>query len=241
MNVLIVHAHPEPASFCAALATSAERTLQAQGHQVTVSDLYAMNFNPVASEADFAEREQPDYLVYALEQRHGVKNGTLAPDIQAEIAKVQAADLLIFTFPLFWMSVPAMLKGWIDRVFVSGLFYGGKRVYDQGGMRGKKALAAVTLGGRDYMFGADGIHGELVGPSGMLRSLLQGSFGYVGMEVLEPFIAWHVPYISDQARADYLAQWQQTLLNLDARPTLTMPTLSNFDDSFRPLPVPGNV
>lgn len=241
MNVLIVHAHPEPASFSTALCTTAEQVLREQGHQVTVSDLYAMNFNPVASAADFAAREQPEYLVYALEQRHGVKNGTLAPDIQAEIAKVQAADLLILNFPLYWMSVPAILKGWIDRVFVSGLFYGGKRVYDQGGMRGKKALLAVTLGGRDYMFGPDSLHGELFGPSGMLRSVLQGSLGYVGMEVLEPFVAWHVPYVSEQARADYLGQWQQLLRTVEQRPALPMPTLSRFDDTFRPLPVPGNL
>lgn len=234
-SALIVHAHPEPASFCSALSRTAERILSAQGHPVVVSDLYAMNFNPVASAADFAERERPDYLVYALEQRHAVQRGTLAPDIQAEIAKVQAADLLVFTFPLYWMSVPAMLKGWIDRVFVSGLFYGGKRVYDQGGMRGKKVLVAVTLGGRDYMFGPGSLHGELVGPSGMLRSLLQGSFGYVGMEVLEPFVAWHVPYVSEGTRAGYLAQWEDALRRLDQRPSLPMPALGNFDDTFRPL------
>lgn len=160
MNVLIVHAHPEPQSFCSALKDAAVASLTGQGHTVEVSDLYAMNFNPVASATDFASRQQPDYLVYALEQRHAQAAATLAPDIQAEITKVQAADLLIFSFPLFWMLMPAMLKGWIDRVFVSGLFYGGKRVYDQGGMRGKKALMSLTLGGRDYMFGPGALHGS---------------------------------------------------------------------------------
>lgn len=235
MNVLIVHAHPEPQSFCAALKDAAVATLAAQGHTVEVSDLYAMNFNPVASAADFASRQQPDYLVYALEQRHAQTAATLAPDIQAEIAKVQAADLLILNFPLFWMSMPAMLKGWIDRVFVSGLFYGGKRVYDQGGMRGKKALMSLTLGGRDYMFGAGALHGELVGEAGMLRHLLQGSLGYVGMEVLEPFIAYHVPYVSQEERQAMLGQWQAVLAGIAERPALAMPQLSQFDATFRPL------
>lgn len=54
------------------------------GHAVQVSDLYAMNWNPVASAADFAERADPDYLVYALEQRESVKRQSLAADIQAE-------------------------------------------------------------------------------------------------------------------------------------------------------------
>ena len=69
MNVLIVHAHNEPQSFTRALCDQACETLAGQGHAVQVSDLYAMNWNPVASAADFAERADPDYLVYALEQR----------------------------------------------------------------------------------------------------------------------------------------------------------------------------
>jgi len=80
MKVLIVHAHPEPQSFTAALRDQAVATLQAQGHEVQVSDLYKMNWNPVASDADFSNRENPEYLVYALEQRLGVKSQSLAPE-----------------------------------------------------------------------------------------------------------------------------------------------------------------
>src|SRR3546814_7404764 len=92
-----------------------------------------MNWNPVLSPSDFGTRKDKSHLTYALEQRHNVEAGTLAEDIKEEIAKVQAADLVVFTFPLFWFSIPAILKGWIDRVFVSGLFYGGKTVYSRAG------------------------------------------------------------------------------------------------------------
>ncbi|MDR9778842.1 NAD(P)H-dependent oxidoreductase, partial [Rhizobium hidalgonense] len=61
MNVLIVHAHPEPQSFTSALKNLAVDQLTQAGHQVVVSDLYAMNFNPVASAADFNTRKNPDY------------------------------------------------------------------------------------------------------------------------------------------------------------------------------------
>jgi len=121
VNVLIVHAHPEPQSFTASMMQLARDTLSAAGHTVVVSDLYAMGWNPVASAADFAARKNPDYLVYALEQRHGYEQGGLAPDILAEVEKLKAADLIIFSFPLYWFSEPAMLKGWIDRVLISGL------------------------------------------------------------------------------------------------------------------------
>ena len=143
MNVLIVHAHYEPNSFNSALKDQAIKTLQAAGHEIQVSDLYAMNWNPVASQADFAAPTNPDYCVYALEQRKGFEAGSIAPDIQAEIAKVDWCDLLIFNFPIFWFSVPAMLKGWIDRVLISGVCYGGRRIYDQGGLKGKKAVASA--------------------------------------------------------------------------------------------------
>jgi len=121
MHVLIVHAHPEPQSFTTSMLKTAVADLTAAGHSVEVSDLYAMNWNPVASAADFAGRKNPEYLVYALEQRHGYENGTIADDIAAEVEKVKRADLIMLSFPLYWFSVPAILKGWIDRVLISGV------------------------------------------------------------------------------------------------------------------------
>ncbi|QBQ10642.1 MULTISPECIES: NAD(P)H-dependent oxidoreductase [unclassified Pseudomonas] len=232
MNVLIVHAHPEPQSFTAALRDQATATLQAQGHEVQVSDLYAMHWNPVASASDFTSRENPDYLVYALEQRLGVKSQSIAADIRQELDKLLWADLLILNFPIFWFSAPAMLKGWIDRVLVSGVCYGGKRFYDQGGLAGKKALVTVTLGGREHMFGEGAIHGPL---EDMLRPILRGTLAYVGFEVLEPFVAWHVPYISAEARQDFLRNYQQRLEGLADDQPLVFPKLAQFDEALYPL------
>ncbi|NWD86831.1 NAD(P)H-dependent oxidoreductase [Pseudomonas sp. K5002] len=232
MNVLIVHAHPEPQSFTAALRDQATATLQAQGHEVQVSDLYAMHWNPVASASDFTSRENPDYLVYALEQRLGVKSQSIAADIRQELDKLLWADLLILNFPIFWFSAPAMLKGWIDRVLVSGVCYGGKRFYDQGGLAGKKALVTVTLGGREHMFGEGAIHGPL---EDMLRPILRGTLAYVGFEVLEPFVAWHVPYISAEARQTFLHSYQQRLEGLADDQPLVFPKLEQFDEALYPL------
>ena len=232
MNVLIIHAHPEPQSFTAALRDQAVETLQAQGHSVQVSDLYAMHWNPVASAADFSDRDNPDYLVYALEQRLGVKTQSLAPDIQEELDKLLWADLLILNFPIYWFSVPAILKGWIDRVLVSGVCYGGKRFYDQGGLAGKKALVTVTLGGREHMFGEDAIHGPL---EDMLRPLLRGTLAYVGLEVLPPFVAWHVPYISAEAREQFRVGYHERLENLEQDSPLVFPRLSQFDEALYPI------
>ncbi len=231
MKVLIVFAHNEPRSFNAAMKDEAVRVLQDEGHEVIVSDLYAMNFNPVASAADFGSRADPDYLVYALEQRDAFKAGTLAPDIAAEIDKVKQADLIIFNFPIYWYGMPAIMKGWIDRVFVSGFCYGGRRIYDRGGLKGKSAMLAISLGGQAHMFGPGAIHGEL---EVMLQPILRGMLGYVGLTVLPPYVAYHVPYISEEARGAVLDGYRQHLRSLDARAPLVFPSVDDFDENLRP-------
>jgi NAD(P)H dehydrogenase (quinone) len=231
MNVLIVHAHPEPQSFTTAMKDVAVESLTARGHAVEVSDLYAMKFEPVASAADFSRRKNPNYLVYALEQRHAYESETLPADVAAEIAKVLRADLIILSFPMFWFSVPAMLKGWIDRVLISGVCYGGKRFYDRGGLRGKKMLASFTLGGPEHMFGPEAIHGEI---AAMLRPLLRGTFYYVGCAVLPPFVAWHVPYVTNDVRNAYLEDYREYLSTIETVPPLEFPSLDNFDQRFQP-------
>jgi NAD(P)H dehydrogenase (quinone) len=70
----------------------------------------------------------------------------------------------------------------------------------------------------------------------MLRHLLQGTLGYVGYEVLEPFFAWHVPYCSPAERADTLTCWGDFVERLDEQRPMTMPRLEDYDDIFRPLP-----
>ena len=232
MNVLLVHAHPEPQSFCSAMKNQTVQWFESQGHTVQVSDLHAMHWNPVADASDFAERSNPDYLVYALEQRHAVKTNTLPDDIQIELNMLKACDLLVLNFPIYWFSVPAILKGWIDRVFLSGEVYGGRNFYDRGLMKGKRALLTFTLGGRDHMFGEAAVHGDL---NTMLRPLLRGSLGYAGFDVLEPFAAYHVPYISDEARAQVMDDFDACLRHLDERAALPMPSLDNFDPQMNPL------
>ena len=233
MNVLIVFAHHEPQSFNAAMKDEAVGLLEGEGHAVQVSDLYAMNFNPVASAADFGERANPDYLVYALEQRNAFNKGTLAPDIAAEIDKVKWADLIIFNFPIYWYGMPAIMKGWVDRVFVSGFCYGGRRIYDKGGLKGKSAMLAISLGGQAHMFGPEAIHGEL---EVMLQPILRGMLGYVGLTVLPPYVAWHVPYVSPDIRAEILQGYRHHLLTLDARAPLRFPSVDDFDQDLRPRP-----
>jgi NAD(P)H dehydrogenase (quinone) len=232
MKVHLIHAHSEADSFVSAMRDVIVAGFRERGDEVGVSDLYAMKFNPVSGPEDFGTRADPAHLTYALEQRAGYDNGTLAPDIRAEIDKILAADIVGFTFPLYWFGTPAILKGYIDRVFISGPFYGGKRIYANGGMAGKRAFAAFSLGGREYMFGEEGIHGPLA--TGLMRHFFQGTLGYVGFDVVEPFIAHHVPYLPLEARQACLAQLREYVLQLDRHPLMTMPDLREFGPRFEP-------
>jgi len=232
MRVHLVHAHSEPDSFVAAMRDAVVEELRASGAEVSLSDLYAMGFNPVMSGGDFPARKNAERLTYALEQRHGYETDTLSSDIAGEVEKVLAADVLGFTFPLTWFSVPAILKGYIDRVFLSGPFYGGRRIYAKGGLAGKRAFAAFSMGGREHMFGQDALHGEL--ETGMMRHFFQGTLGYVGLAVHRPFVAWHVPYVDDDARTAMLSGLRRYVRTLDGQPFMEMPELARFDETFRP-------
>ena len=238
MRVFIVHAHHEPKSFCTAMKSAAVEEFERQGHEVQVSDLYAMGFQPVASAADFGDRADADYCTYALEQRHGLNTGTLSADIRAELDKLLWCDLLVLVFPVFWYSTPAILKGWIDRVFVSGQVYGGKRFYDRGGLVGRRALVGLTLGGQEHMFGTQGIHGPI---DDMLKHLLQGTLAYTGLQVLPPFTGWHVPYISDEARHQVLDAWRGRIRSVDEATPLQFPSLADYDDRLRLLTADSSV
>jgi NAD(P)H dehydrogenase (quinone) len=232
MNVLIVHAHNEPQSFTSAMKDLAVAEFAAQGCSVEVSDLYAMHWNPLASADDFGSRANPDYLTYALEQRHNHTDRTLAADIQEELDKLLRADLVIFSFPLYWFSMPAIMKGWFDRVLVSGVCYGGKRFYDQGGLKGKKALLAFTCGGRPHMLVEGGIHGPI---NEMLRPILRGTLAYTGMTVLPPFVGYHIPYLKPEQRTEILEQYRKYLQGLDLLVPLEFPAMSAFDEQLNPL------
>uniref|UniRef100_A0A673VI76 NAD(P)H dehydrogenase [quinone] 1 n=1 Tax=Suricata suricatta TaxID=37032 RepID=A0A673VI76_SURSU len=135
-RALIVLAHAEATSFNHAMKEAAVEALKGKGWQVTVSDLYAMNFNPVISRRDITGTlKDPGNFQYPAESALAYKEGRLSPDIVAEQKKLEAADLVIFQFPLQWFGVPAILKGWFERVLIGGFAYTYAAMYDNGPFR----------------------------------------------------------------------------------------------------------
>lgn len=230
MQVFIVHAHPDPRSFNAALTATATRTLAAAGHAVVVSDLYAMGFNPVAGAGDFTGRADPDRLDVGIEQAHAARTGGFAPDVQAEIDRLRACDLLILQFPLWWYSVPAILKGWIDRVFAYGVAYDFGRTWDRGVFTGKRALLSFTTSSPPSSTGPDGRNGDL---ERTLWPLHAGVLALCGFSVLPPFVAPAVRFIDTAAREALLAAWAARLAGLAGDTPLFFHRLDDYDASGR--------
>ena len=148
MTVFLVNAHAEPRSFNGALFRTAQDTLRAAGHAVAVSDLYAMKFDPVSDRRNFTSVKNPDFFKQQIEEMHATEVSGFAPGVEAELRKLEACDLMIWQFPLWWFGLPGILKGWADRVFAMGRTYGGERFYENGVFMGKRALLSLTTGGR---------------------------------------------------------------------------------------------
>ncbi|WP_181782693.1 NAD(P)H-dependent oxidoreductase [Pseudonocardia pini] len=188
MNVLWVVAPPDPQSLTATLAVDGVEALREQGHTVEVSDLPAMGWNPVVTAADYGTEGR---LRVSEAAGAASAEGRLPADVTAEQDKIRRADALVLHFPMWWFSMPAIMKGWIDRVFVSGFAYGVRapeghtRRYGDGILAGKRALVVTSTGGPAAAFGPRGVNGEL---DELLFPILHGTLFYAGATVLAPHL-----------------------------------------------------
>lgn len=128
MNILLVLAHPRPTSLCHAAARAFATTAEAAGHQIEWADLAAEGFDPVLREADEPDWDNPA-KVYS-------------PQVQAEMARVGRNQATVMVFPVWWWSMPALMKGWVDRVWNHGWAYGGGATYPHA----KVAMLAIAGG-----------------------------------------------------------------------------------------------
>jgi NAD(P)H dehydrogenase (quinone) len=226
MKFLCALAHPEPASFTASLAHYGMRALEEEGHVVDVADLYAMQFDPVSDRRNFMEPFDPTRFDQQAEERFASANAGFSPDLQREMDRLSSCDVLVLQFPIWWLGMPAIMKGWIDRVFAIGRTYGGGRWFDRGIMRGKKAMLAVTIGGTKEAYSNDGIYGPALD---VLRPINHGILAFCGFEVVEPFIAFAPGRKSDAERQAIFDAYANRLLNIGSATVLPMPQSDDYE------------
>jgi NAD(P)H dehydrogenase (quinone) len=219
MNVLIVLAHPEPKSFNGAMFETAVATLRAAGHTIATSDLYRMGFDPASSRRNFTTVKDPDYLKLQIEELHATEVGGFAPDVEAEIVKIEAADLMIWQFPLWWFGLPGILKGWVDRVFAMGRTYGMGHIYETGVFRGKRALLSLTTGGPQESYTANGFNGDI---EAILRPIHRGMLEFTGFQVLPTHITYGPVRADSGQRGAWLAAWAERLRTIEHESPMTV-------------------
>lgn len=108
MRVLLLHAHPDPESYNAALFRTTLEGLRAAGHEVDVCDLYAEEFQPVLTRA-----ERRGYHAIPANRE----------PVESHVRRLEAADALVLVYPVWNFGLPAILKGYLDRVFLPGVTF----------------------------------------------------------------------------------------------------------------------
>lgn len=222
MRVFIVHAHHEPASFNGAMTEAARSALEAAGHEVRISDLYAMRFDPISDRRNFSTVANTERLKQQDEEEFANRHAGFVPEIKAEMDKVSWCDVLILQFPLWWLGMPAIMKGWVDRVFALGYAYGGGRYFGSGVFRGKRALCATTVGGSGLAYTYAGMYGPI---EPILYPVHHGIFRFLGFGVLAPFVVYGPARMGPEERLASLEEYRQLVVKLDSQPLLLLPDL----------------
>ncbi len=176
MQILSVVANPDPRSFTRVLAGTLSDVAGEKGHECETLDLYAEGFNPVLSAKDF----------------EAFNRGRTPEDIKRQQDRIKKADIVALFHPVWWFGMPAVLKGWVDRVFSYGFAYG----HDSRGVKplllGKKAILVNTTGGAEQQS-----YGETGFGDAMLKVMDQGIYEFVGFEIILRRFFYEVPSASD--------------------------------------------
>lgn len=184
MNYLILYAHPNPQSFNHAVLETVQAELQRAGKDFSVRDLYAQNFNPVLSANDLS----------------GMMQGLLQPEVKAEQEHISSADVIVVIYPLWWAGMPAILKGYIDRVFTDGFAYHISETGIDSLLKSKKVLLITTTGAPQEMYEASGMFKSMAQTTG------EGIFQFTGMELIEHKYLCAIPHVTDEERKKMLEE-----------------------------------
>ncbi|MBS1659907.1 MAG: NAD(P)H-dependent oxidoreductase [Bacteroidetes bacterium] len=180
MNVLLIFAHPNIDSFNRAILDTVETTLKAGHHEIITRDLYGIDFQAALSREDFTK---------------------LSPDIAREQEHIKWADALVFIYPVWWWDRPAILKGYIDRVFTYGFAFQMGPEGATGLLHHQKALVIQTLGTAEQTY--DENPGAI---EAVHRSMSEGTLEYCGVKNVEQLLLFGIGASTPDDRGLLLTQ-----------------------------------
>jgi NAD(P)H dehydrogenase (quinone) len=185
MKNLIIYAHPNSGSLNHFFKQTILETLQESGEEIEVRDLYEINFNPVLS----------------LNDMNGQRMGMVAPEIQTEQDFITWADRIIFVYPIWWTGMPAIMKGYIDRVFSYGFAYRYDSGVQKGLLTGKKTIIINSHGKSNAEYEASGMDKALALTSDT------GIFTYCGLDIQ----AHYYFDKADRASDENIEEWKNQI------------------------------
>jgi len=195
VKVLVVYAHPVEGSFASIVRDRALAGLAAAGHDVRLTDLYSEGFRPELN---------------AWERTNHLAPPDQKPDIAEHAANLQWCDTLVLMYPTWWAGQPAMLKGWIDRVWVAGVAYdlppGANRIRPQ--LHNIRRIVAITTHGSTKFVNA--LEGE-----GGKRIVTRSLRVLCSKRARTKWIAlYNIDRSTDAERAAFLARVERELRDL---------------------------
>ena len=185
MKHLIIFAHPNHESLNGELKQTLVEYLQEKGHDVEIRDLYYLNFNPILS----------------WEDMHGQQKGHVANDVEQEQGFISWADSITFIHPIWWTGLPAILKGYIDRVFSYGFAYRYDQGVQKGLLTGKQAVIINTHGKSYAEYEAIGMDKALSLTSDT------GIYTYCGLKIKQHFYFDK----ADRATTETIEAWEKQI------------------------------
>lgn len=185
MKNLIIYAHPNPASLNHLFKQTVLESLEQSEQEIVIRDLNKINFNPVLS----------------LEDMNGQRMGKVAEDVQIEQDLITWADRIIFIYPIWWTGMPAIMKGYIDRVFSYGFAYRYDLGVQKGLLVGKSATIINSHGKTNAEYAAMGMDKALELTSDT------GIFNYCGLEIQQHFYFDK----ADRASEESISEWENQI------------------------------
>jgi NAD(P)H dehydrogenase (quinone) len=184
MKNLIIYAHPNSGSLNHFFKQTIVESLEESGQEVVVRDLYQINFNPVLS----------------LEDMNGQRTGKVADEVKTEQDFITWADRIVFVYPIWWTGMPAIMKGYIDRVFSYGFAYRYDQGIQKGLLTGKQAIIINSHGKSNAEYEAMGMDKALKLTSDT------GIFTYCGFEIKQHFYFDKADRASDESIFEWINQ-----------------------------------
>ena len=189
MKHLVVYAHPNPVSLNHSILGTTVNTLKKNGHEVVVRDLYALDFQPVLKPEDTA----------------AMKAGKTPDDIKTEQEFIAEADVITFIYPIWWTGLPAILKGYVDRVFAFGFAYSA----------GPEGVIKLLEGKKGFIINTHGTPNEVYDEIGMTAGLKVtsdiGIWDFTGIEPVDHLLFGSIGYLDKEAYEGMLKKVEDTI------------------------------